>query len=122
MDGASVLVRANAAINLGMALHELAARAAADGALSVPQGRVHLDWAIEPPDGAEQRLVIRWRESGGPPARAPDGPDYGRDLIETGLHQQIGATGSISFGQDGVRAEIALPLASGLILPPSERE
>lgn len=116
VDGVPVLLRANAAISLGMALHELAARAAAEGALSVPQGRVHLDWAIEPADGADRRLVIRWRESGGPAARAPEGPDYGSELIETGLRAQIGADGAIRFGEDGIRAEIVLPLAGGQIV------
>ncbi|MGD9616847.1 MAG: CheR family methyltransferase [Alphaproteobacteria bacterium] len=116
-DGAPVLVRANTAVMLGMALHELAMRAAAEGALSVPQGRVYLAWRFEPIDGAERRLVIRWRESGGPPARPPDGPDYGRDLIETGLRERIGATGSVSFGQDGIQAEIVLPSADNLVLP-----
>jgi two-component sensor histidine kinase len=123
IDGPAVLLRAKAAIHLGMALHELAARVAAEGALSVPQGRVHLGWIVEPTDGAEQRLVIRWRETGGPAVHTPEGPDYGRDLIETGLHQQIGATDSISFGPDGVQAEIALPVSGNLVLsPPSEGE
>ena len=62
--------------------------------------------------------MIRWRETGGPAARAPDGSDFGRDLIETGLRERIGAAGSIRFGADGIRAEIAVPLASGLVLPP----
>jgi two-component system CheB/CheR fusion protein len=118
VDGPPVLVRANAAINLGMALHELVVRAAADGALSVPQGRVHLEWIIEPAGGAERRLIIRWRETGGPAVRASEEPDYSRDLIETGLREQIGATGSMSFSEEGLRAEIVLPLASGLVLPP----
>jgi two-component sensor histidine kinase len=57
IGGPPVLLRANVAINLAMALHELAAWAAAEGALSVPQGRVHLDWAIEPADGAGETPV-----------------------------------------------------------------
>jgi two-component sensor histidine kinase len=122
VDGPTVLVRANAAVNLCMAMHELAARAAADGALSVPQGQVRLNWTIEPADGAEQRLVIRWRETGGPAAQAPDGPDYARALIETELHAQIGTDGTISFGEDGVSAEIALPLAGGQIVLPGGGE
>ena len=115
-DGPLVLVRADTAVTLGMALHELAARAAAGGALSVPQGRVHLDWAIEPADGTEQRLVIRWRESGGPAGETQGGG--ARELIERGLAEQIGASLSISPAEGGLTAEIALPLASGLVLLP----
>jgi two-component system, chemotaxis family, CheB/CheR fusion protein len=116
VDGPPVLLRAHAAINLAMALHELAARAAAEGALSVPQGRVHLDWAIEPANGGDRRLLIHWRESGGPEAKTPDGADYGRELIENRLLAQIGALGSLTFGGEGYRAEIALPLAAVRVL------
>jgi two-component sensor histidine kinase len=115
-DGVLVLVRADTAVTLGMALHELAARAAAGGALSVPQGRVRLDWGIEPADGTEQRLVIRWRESGGPAGETQSGG--ARELIERGLAEQIGASLSISPAEGGLTAEIALPLASGLVLLP----
>ncbi|HEX2151299.1 MAG TPA: CheR family methyltransferase [Stellaceae bacterium] len=120
VDGPPVLLRAHAAISLAMALHELAARATAEGALSVPQGRVHLDWAIEPAEGADRRLVIRWRESGSPAAETPDGAHYGRALIETGLREQIGTVGSVTFGGEGMRAEIALPLASGQVILPAD--
>src|SRR3954447_9618149 len=119
VGGPPVLLRAHAAINLAMALHELAARAAAAGALSVPQGRVHLDWAIEPEEGDDRRLVIRWRETGGPEAKTPDSADYGRALIENGLMTQIGALGSLSFDGAGFGAEIAVPLASGRVVVPA---
>ena len=118
VEGPAVRVRANAAVNLGMALHELAARAAAKGALSQPQGRVHLAWAIEPANGAERRLVIRWRESG-EIAGATRGDGYATELIERGLAERIGASLSVSLADGGLTAEIALPLASGLVLLPS---
>src|SRR5437588_1161210 len=44
VDGPAVLLKAKAAVGIGMALHELGANAAKYGALSVPQGRVHLSW------------------------------------------------------------------------------
>src|SRR5204862_102389 len=68
VEGPPVLVKAMAAVGLGMALHELAANAARQGALSVPPGRVRLSWSIEEPDTPQARLVIRWREAGGPAA------------------------------------------------------
>jgi two-component system CheB/CheR fusion protein len=116
MEGPQVPLPAHTAIDLAMALHELAARAAAERALSVPRGRVRLDWAIEPASGDDRRLVIRWRESGGPQAKTPDGADYGRKLIESGLMARIGALGSLTFGGEGYRAEIAVPLADTRVL------
>ena len=83
------------------------------------RGRVRLDWTIEPAEGPDRRLAIRWRESGGPATRAPEGADYRRELIETILREQIGASGAMNFAEDGVRADISLPLAGGqVILPP----
>ena len=112
-----MLLRSEAAVSLGRALHEVAANAARHGALSVPQGRVRLGWRIVDPDGPEARLVIEWREANGPPLNGPRPTGYGRELIEIELAQQIGATGSISVADGGLTAEIALPLSSGMVIP-----
>ena len=61
--------------------------------------------------------MIRWRESGGP-AGETQGGGCARELIERGLAEQIGASLSVSLAEDGLTAEIALPLASGLVLLP----
>ena len=108
-DGAPVLVRADTAVTLGMALHELAARAAAEGALSVPQGRVHLDWA--------DRAGGRGRAEAGDPLarirrtrRARRRGGGARELIERGLSrtdrsQLVGiAGGGWAHGRDRVAA------------------
>jgi two-component sensor histidine kinase len=118
VDGPAVLLKAKAAIGIGMALHELGANAATHGALSVPQGRVHVSWTIEESDSSAARLVIRWRESGGPAVKPDEAKDYGRELIETGLKAQIGATGSMTFEAGGVAVSLVLPLATGLVLRP----
>jgi two-component sensor histidine kinase len=121
VDGPGVLLKAKAAVGIGMALHELAANAAKHGALSVPHGRVHLGWAIEEADGSSA-LVIRWRESGGPAIEPPETKGYGRELIETDLHKQLGATGSMSFAEGGIAVSLVLPLAIGLVLPPGSED
>jgi PAS domain S-box-containing protein len=58
--GPEVWLRPGAAVALGMALHELAANAAAHGALSSPGGRVRLDWSVSAAAGGEERLRVRW--------------------------------------------------------------
>jgi len=89
--------------------------AVSHGALSVPQGRVHLGWEIAEAGTPAARLVIRWRESGGPEPGKLRERGYGSELIEKGLHQEIGATGSIAFADGGTTAELTLPLSSGLV-------
>lgn len=126
--GPPVLLRANGAVAVGMALHELAANAVGHGALSLPQGRVQLGWYIEEAtDGREPRLVIRWREADGPRTAAPAAAGYGNGSIETEMGR-IGGAANLNFAADGLTAELALPLAACVVLrdggtadPASER-
>lgn len=67
-------------LRLALVLHELATNAAKYGALSVPEGRVHLDWRVE---GGE--LVLVWRETGGPRVAEPASRGFGSTLIGTGI-------------------------------------
>jgi two-component sensor histidine kinase len=61
--GASSLAPAQV-LPLALILHELATNAIMYGALSAPQGRVEIDWEVDPD---EWRLRLRWRELSGPP-------------------------------------------------------
>lgn len=47
--------------------HELATNAAKYGALSVPEGHVHVEWSRT----EIGRLYLRWTETGDPPVRPP---------------------------------------------------
>jgi two-component system CheB/CheR fusion protein len=114
--GAPVLLNGDAAVMIGMALHELASNAIARGALSVPQGRVQVAWEIERRGEADARLSVRWRESDGPAPAALGA--YGRDLIETQLRDQIGAAGRLRIANGGLDAEIVLALSSGFVSLP----
>ncbi len=63
IEGPAVLLAAQAAQPLSIALHELATNAARHGALSGPRGQVEVTWSIERDSGA---LRLTWRETGGP--------------------------------------------------------
>src|SRR4029077_12766641 len=54
-----------AAQAIAVTLHELATNAAKYGALSVAKGQVELKWSHE----ADERLILRWMEMGGPERR-----------------------------------------------------
>ena len=68
--GERIMLRAEAVQNVALALHELATNASKYGALSVPAGKVNIDWAREHGDAGERNLRLTWRESGGPPVIA----------------------------------------------------
>ena len=66
IGGPEVMLSAEAGQTMGMVLHELVTNAAKYGALSAPSGRVSIRWRLPPNGSASDRLVFKWRETGGP--------------------------------------------------------
>ena len=89
---------------LGMALHELATNAAKYGALSVPGGRVAVDWSW----ASDGRLVMRWTETGGPAVRKPSRQGFGSELIEV-LTRQLGGETNLDWRAEGLICELNIP-------------
>jgi PAS domain S-box-containing protein len=117
LDGPEVALRPKAALTLTLVLHELATNAGKHGALSEPDGRVELRWREI--DGADGRLLqVDWRESGGPPVRAPSRRGFGLSLIERSIDYDLGGDGEVAFEADGLRCRLRLPVA-GNVLPGS---
>lgn len=102
-----VLLRSKAALGFGLGLHELATNAAKYGALSVPGGRVTIDWREADHNG--RMLALRWAESGGPPVRAPTRHGFGLSLIESSLAYELGGNVVFRFGNDGFTCDVTAP-------------
>jgi two-component sensor histidine kinase len=95
------------ATSLGLVLHELLTNATKYGALSAPQGVVELSWGLAG-DGNERRVLLTWKERGGPPVTPPDHEGFGSALIERSLP---GATVERRYKPEGLVCTIDLPLA-----------
>ena len=67
IGGPNLLLEFDTAQVIAVTLHELATNAAKYGALSVPDGHVHVEWSR----GAGELLILRWTETGGPPVKPP---------------------------------------------------
>jgi two-component sensor histidine kinase len=122
LAGGGMAVAAAAVQPLSMILHELATNAAKHGALSVPAGRVEVDWRLEPLDAtagtAGDTLVLDWAEHGGPPVAGPPARrGFGSRLIERGLPVQLGrgSTVRMDFAPEGLRCRIRAPLRPGAV-------
>ena len=98
-----------ATVALGMAVHELATNALKYGALSVPAGRVHVVWALEP---APENLVLRltWTEHDGPPVVTPTRRGFGARLLEKGLAGELSAQVSLAYDSLGLVCTMRLPI------------
>jgi two-component sensor histidine kinase len=85
VNGPEVTLGASATLRLSLVLHELATNASKYGALSVPEGRVQLEWRVEPGGRKGEELALCWREHDGPPVTPPTRTGFGTRLIDMGL-------------------------------------
>jgi PAS domain S-box-containing protein len=110
LTGPSVRLPPNAALLLAMIIHELATNAAKYGALSAASGMLDLNWATVKRDDC-RHLVIEWRESGGPPVRAPKRRGFGNRLAHRAITHELNGSAQIMFEPAGVRCRFEIPLA-----------
>jgi PAS domain S-box-containing protein len=107
--GPAIVLKPEAAQSLGLALHELATNAANYGALSVPAGKVLVNWLRMPPaDG--YGLELTWVEQSGPAVSAPSHRGFGSMVIERNLARSLDAEVEWTFAPDGLRCRIVLPI------------
>lgn len=103
--GPDVILSPKAVQPIGLLTHELATNAVKYGALSVERGRVDIEWKVV--DG--ERLLINWRESGGPPVTPPLQKGFGSNLITTVTGLQLGGQVEIDWNPKGITAAADLP-------------
>lgn len=108
--GEPVALKPEAAQNLGLALHELAINAAKFGALSVPGGRVLIDWSLR-----DHAVDLNWREHNGPKVKARRKKGFGSMVIERNLVRALDAKVEMTFEPHGVHCHIVIPASQ--ILP-----
>jgi PAS domain S-box-containing protein len=109
VGGPAAHLAPNAATAMALALHELATNAAKYGALSTPQGKVSLTWALEG-EGTARRLHMSWRESGGPPVTPPQTSGFGTRLIEKGLKAELRADVRLDYAPGGLTMTLDAPM------------
>ena len=105
-SGPDVELAPNDALSLGMALHELATNAAKYGALSVPTGRVSIDWVLTQDGLAE----IHWKETGGPVVQEEHVRGFGMDLIEKVVAHELRHPVNLEFHREGVQCTLLAPV------------
>jgi PAS domain S-box-containing protein len=108
IDGPGIVLRPEAAQDLGLALHELAANAAKFGALSVPAGKVLVTWCRLPPQQG-RGVEIVWKETGGPAVKTPARRGFGSLVIERNLPRALNADVALAFRSEGVHCRMVLP-------------
>ncbi len=104
IDGPNVMLKPEAAQNIGLALHELAANALAFGALSRAGGGIALNWRVE-----AGRFVVTWRESGGPALVAAPLEGFGLKVLKRLVPQALDGDATLAFLPEGLTWTLTIP-------------
>lgn len=118
LEGPTVELPSEAAVPIGMAIHELTTNAAKYGALSVSTGRLAIRWTAEPEENGI-RLKLTWAESGGPRVKAPKKQGFGSRLLHRVLTTQLSAKVDMDFNPDGLVVVIEASLKQTTLLDPA---
>ncbi len=108
IEGPDLSISSAAVIAFAMTLNELCTNTTKFGALSVPGGRVEIEWHI---DKEKNRLKFTWTESGGPEVFAPTRRSFGTRLIGS-LGQQLKGEVELSYRPTGFAYALDVPMAS----------
>ena len=107
ISGPEINLPAEYAAPFGLVFNELATNALKYGALSVPTGKIDLSWRVERNSETGSKLILNWRELGGPKIASPGPRGFGSTLIERSL---AGAKVERLFNVEGLTCTIELNL------------
>jgi PAS domain S-box-containing protein len=111
ISGPTLMLDAQASMNLALVVHELATNARKYGALSGPDGHLSVMWETRTND--ERKLVLEWQENAGRKVAVPRERGFGTTLIEQTLKAH-GGRASIRYGADGMSGTFTMPLPEQL--------
>jgi len=109
MEGPDIALRALTAQTFALLFYELATNAAKHGALSVPEGRVRLQWRIDNL-GSDPVFHLHWKESGGPVVEAPTRRGFGELLVRRIAPRDMAGKSEVRYEPSGFEYELEAPL------------
>ncbi len=108
IDGADIGITSSAVIALALTLNELCTNTTKFGALSVPNGRINVAWAI---DEQAKRLKLTWTEAGGPAVDTPTRRSFGTRMMEA-LGKQLNGQVQLAYRATGFVYTLDAPLSA----------
>jgi two-component sensor histidine kinase len=109
IDGPQLMLKPEAAQNIGLALHELAVNALTHGALSTARGRIEIRWRRE-----DDSFSLEWRETGGPCVASPPAEGFGHKVIKRLVAQALDGESTILFPPEGFVWTLTVPVSHAL--------
>jgi two-component sensor histidine kinase len=106
LNGPDVPVGAKAVTGLALVLHETATNAVKYGALSRPEGSIHVTW-----NASGDALRLDWDEIGGPEINLrPQARGFGSILTERSVTGELGGRIEHDWRRNGLRLKVSIPL------------
>lgn len=102
--GDEALVSPEAYTVLALVIHEMMTNSAKYGSLCDKSGRLAVEIACD-----ESGMTICWKETGGPPVRAPERRGFGSTIIEKSIPFELNGRAELDFKLSGVEAEFWIP-------------
>jgi PAS domain S-box-containing protein len=112
MGGPSIQLGPKPALQLSLALHELATNAVKYGAFSNDTGRVRIEWRVT--GDSDPLFEFSWVERGGPPVVSPTRRGFGTRLIEAVTASEFRGTSQLDYQPAGLRWRLTAPLSENL--------
>ena len=108
-SGPTIVLSADAAESIGLALHELGTNCVKHGAWSTPEGIVSVTWTLERDADTPPALRLSWQESGGPAVSPPKHKGFGHVVIERMVAQKLGGAVELAFDAQGFSWVLQVP-------------
>ena len=109
LAGPDIVVTAEAAQAIGLAIHELATNAIKYGALSAPTGKVRISWMLDGNAGASSQLSLNWIEQGGPQVTPPSRKGFGHVVIVDMIERSLNGKVAVEFAVEGLKWSVSMP-------------
>ena len=105
ITGPDALISPEAYTVLALVVHEMMTNSAKYGALCDSRGQLDIELAFT----EHTDLTIVWKESGGPPVKAPERRGFGSTIIERSIPFELKGTADVHYKLSGVEAEFLIP-------------
>jgi two-component sensor histidine kinase/PAS domain-containing protein len=104
LAGPEIMLKPEAAQNLGLALHELSTNAAKYGGLSNEDGHIEIRW-----DLSDGRFTISWQEVDGPPVSPPAREGFGHKVVTRIVKLALEGKVDLRFEPSGLIWSLDIP-------------
>lgn len=109
LEGPNPYLNPNAALHIGLALHELAVNSVSFGALSKPEGLVDISAQLSAGDDEPASLTLTWAERVDAPSEPPKEKRFGSVALERVVPTSLNGQASLVLEGDRLEYRLVVP-------------